>query len=92
LQGLIDSAPDKMRELCDERFNTMHKTLSANQESFQTNLSQSLDNRLQKQDEKLAIQDVEINKLKRKSFFDSNVYKIGIGIIAIAALICSLFL
>ena len=92
LQGLIDSAPEKMRELCDERFDTMHKTLSANQESFQTNLSQSLDNRLQKQDEKLAIQDVEINKLKWKSFFDSKVYKIGIGIIAIAALFCSLFL
>ena len=68
------------------------KTLSANQESFQSNLSKNLNSRFKLQDDKLARQDVEINKLKRKSFFDSKVYKIGIGIIAIAALVCSLVL
>lgn len=99
LQKTIDSLPDKIRELCDKRFDAMHKTLSTNQESFQTSLTQTIngnfklqDDKLAMQNDKLARQDVEINKLKRKSFFDSKVYKIGIGIIAIAALVCSLVL
>lgn len=99
LQKTIDSLPNKMRELCDERFNAMHKTLSTNQESFHTSLIQTIngnfklqDDKLAMQNDKLARQDVEINKLKLKSFFDSKVYKIGIGIIAMAALVCSLFL
>lgn len=81
-----------MRELCNERFNAMHKTLSTSQESFQTNLTHIVDGRFKTQDDKLVIQDVEINKLKQKSFFDSKVYRIGIGIVAIAALVCSLVL
>ena len=92
LQKTIDSLPNKMRELCDKRFNELHKTLSTNQESFQTDLIQTVDGRFKTQDDKLAIQDDEINKLKRKSFFDTEVYKIGIGIIAIAALFCSFLL
>lgn len=92
LQKTIDSLPNKMRELCDKRFNELHKTLSTNQESFQTDLIQTVDGRFKTQDDKLAIQDDEINKLKRKSFFDTEVYKIGIGIIAIAALVCSFLL
>lgn len=92
LQKTIDSLPNKMRELSDESFYALHKTLSKNQESFQTDLIQTVDGRFKTQDDKLAIQDVEINKLKRKSFFDTEVYKIGIGIIAITALVCSFLL
>ena len=92
LQKLIDGLPERISGLCDERFFKMQQSLSTAHESFQSNFSQTINTRLEKQDDKLALQDVEINKLKKKSFFDSNVYKIGIGIIAIAALVCSLVL
>ena len=92
LQKEIDGLPEEIRKLCDGRFYKMQQTLSTAQESFQSNFSQTINNRLEKQDDKLALQDAEINKLKKKSFFDSNVYKVGIGIIAIAALVCSLVL
>ena len=36
--------------------------------------------------------DRRLDLLERKSFFDSKIYKIGIGVIAIAALVCSLVL
>lgn len=36
--------------------------------------------------------DIRLDLLERKSFFDSKIYKIGIGVIAIAALVCSLVL
>lgn len=92
LQKTIDGLPDKLKELCDKRFNTMQQTLSTKQDTFQTNLIQTNNSKFKMQDDKLAKQDFEIKKLKRKSFFDSMAYKIGIGIIAIAALVCSLFL
>lgn len=90
LQKLIDGLPERIGGLCDERFYKMQQSLSTAQESFQSNFSQTINNRLEKQDDKLTLQDTEINKLKKKSFFDSSVYKIGIGIIAIAALVYSL--
>lgn len=92
LQKLIDGLPERISGLCDERFYEMQQSLSTAQESFQSNFSQTINNRLEKQDDKLTLQDTEINKLKKKSFFDSSIYKIGIGIIAIVALVCSLIL
>ena len=55
-------------------------------------LTKLINERLNKQEERLTKQNTEIEKLKRKTFFDSKFYKIAVGVISITALICSMLL
>lgn len=91
----IEEAINSLKAIINEDRKEQEDTIKAIKEDVKKQrleLTKTIDDRLKKQDDKLAIQDVEITNLKRKSFFDSSVYKIGIGIIAIVALVCSLIL
>ena len=49
-----------------------------------------IDQLFREQNDKISLQNTEIAKLKEKSFLDSAVYKITIGIVAIAGLVTAI--